>query len=200
MLGKFREKYQKAMEPIGKRLSRSGISPNILTFTSFIIAVISGIFFALNYLIIGLILIFITAFIDMLDGAVARASGKVTKFGAVWDHVIDRYAEFAILFGIGISFYANFAIAFLALFSMIMASFVRAKAESVGKLEKCTVGIAERQEKLIIIIIGIILTILFPVFIWIFSILDICLIVVIILSQITVYQRFKYTWVETGGN
>jgi phosphatidylglycerophosphate synthase len=127
----------------------------------------------------------------------------VTRFGAVWDHVLDRYAEFAIVFGIGLSIYANLWVAFIALFSMIMASFVRAKAESIGKLDKCTVGIAERQEKLIIIMVGSILTFIFPIYgiylIWFFSILDICLLIVAVLSQIKVIQRLKYTWNKTEG-
>ncbi|MHA1754013.1 MAG: CDP-alcohol phosphatidyltransferase family protein [Candidatus Odinarchaeia archaeon] len=200
MLGKLREKYQKAMMPIGRALAKSGITPNQLTFISFIISIIGGVFFAFNYIIIGVICILLTSFVDMLDGSVARVTGKETKFGAVWDHVLDRYAEFCFIFGIGLSSYANGYIAFLTLFSMVMASFTRAKAESVGKVDKCTIGIAERQEKLIILIIGCLITIIYPVIIILsLTLLDISLLIITLLSQITVIQRLKYTWSNTGG-
>jgi phosphatidylglycerophosphate synthase len=77
---------------------------------------------------------------------------------------------------------------------MLMASFTRAKAESVGGLKACTVGIAERQEKLLIIIGGS-----FLLFVYSQS-LNYAIIIVGILSHITVLQRLHYTWVQTGGD
>lgn len=201
MLGKLREKYQKMMLPVGKAVSKLGLTPNIITFISFTLSVAGGISLGLNLLVAGVLFVILTAFVDMLDGAVARATGKETRFGAVWDHLLDRYAEFNILFGISFSIYSNWYIPFITVFSMIMASFVRAKAESVGRMEKCTVGVAERQEKLLIIIVGCIMTSFYtlPVLLG-FTILDISLILVAVLSQITVIQRLKYTWDITGGS
>jgi len=73
----------------------------------------------------------------------------------------------------------------------LMASFTRAKAESVGGLKSCTVGIAERQEKLIIIIAGSLLTLYFT------QALLYAIIVVGIISHFTVAQRLEYTWKQT---
>jgi CDP-diacylglycerol--glycerol-3-phosphate 3-phosphatidyltransferase/archaetidylinositol phosphate synthase len=133
--------------------------------------------------------------IDMFDGAVARASNRVTRFGATFDHVIDRYAEFFIVIGVILGSYADWLWGVFALFSMLMASFTRAKAESVGGLKSCTVGIAERQEKLLIIIGASIITPLLPTI----QILNYAMILVGILSSITVIQRLDYTWKESRG-
>jgi phosphatidylglycerophosphate synthase len=133
--------------------------------------------------------------IDMFDGAVARASNRVTRFGATFDHVIDRYAEFFIVIGVILGSYTDWLWGVFALFSMLMASFTRAKAESVGGLKSCTVGIAERQEKLIIIIGASIITPLLPSI----QILNYAMILVGILSSITVIQRLDYTWKESRG-
>ncbi|TFH00192.1 MAG: hypothetical protein E4H14_19945 [Candidatus Thorarchaeota archaeon] len=99
---------------------------------------------------------------------------------------------------------------FFTLFGMIMASFTRAKAESVGGMESCTVGIAERQEKLILQIAGILLLALPTTNIWmdtlsvvpflenifialqITNILTLCIVIVGVLSHITVVQRLLY--------
>jgi phosphatidylglycerophosphate synthase len=129
----------------------------------------------------------------MLDGAVARATNSATRFGAVYDHVLDRYAEFAILLGIGIGGLVDWIWVVFALFGMIMASFVRAKAESVGGLKSCTVGIAERQEKLLLILAGSFVQPLFSLA------LPICVFVVGVISHITVVQRLHYTFNQTRG-
>ncbi len=191
MLGKLREKYQKAMIPLGKSLSKTGLSPNALTFIATVISLLSGVAFSMRFIWMGVLLILVTGFFDMLDGAVARASGRVTRFGAVLDHVLDRYAEYFILIGVVLGGFVDWFWGVFALFGMIMASFTRAKAESVGGLSSCTVGIAERQEKLLLIIAGSILEL------WVNGALTASVILVGVLSHITVAQRLSYTWNKT---
>ena len=194
MLGKMRERYQKAMVPVGAFFSRTGFSPNVLTTIATIISLLSGIAFYVRSLWGGVLLILLTGFFDMLDGAVARASGRVTRFGAVLDHVLDRYAEYFIVIGTVLGGYVNWFWAVFALFGMIMASFTRAKAESVGGLKSCTVGIAERQEKLALIIGGAIIEN------WVTGALTVCVVLAGILSHITVIQRLSYTRDQTREN
>jgi phosphatidylglycerophosphate synthase len=191
LLGRFREKYQKAMAPLGNSLSKTGISPNALTFIATLISLVSGVAFCLRLIWLGVLLILVTGFFDMLDGAVARASGKATRFGAVLDHVLDRYAECFILVGIALGGFVDWYWSVFALFGMIMASFTRAKAESVGGLASCTVGIAERQEKLLLIIGGSLLEI------WVRGALVAAVILVGVLSHVTVAQRLSYTRKKT---
>jgi phosphatidylglycerophosphate synthase len=129
----------------------------------------------------------------MFDGAVARATGKTTRFGAVMDHVLDRYAEYLIIMGIVLGNYVDWTLGVFALVGMILASFTRAKAESIGGLKSCTVGIAERQEKLIILIVGSLFSI------YHINALSYAVVLVGILSHFTVIQRLQYTWKQTKG-
>ncbi len=194
MLGKLREKSQNAIAPLGKTLAKFGFSPNSMTITSLFAAIASAYAYTLKMPIVAALLIILTGVIDMFDGAIARTTGRVTKFGATLDHVIDRYAEFFMIFGITYAGYTTWVSGLFTLFGMLMASFTRAKAESVGGLKACTVGIAERQEKLLIIIGGS-----FLLFVYSQS-LNYAIIIVGILSHITVLQRLHYTWVQTGGD
>jgi phosphatidylglycerophosphate synthase len=181
------------MKPVGERLGALGLQPNIITTLSLLISCAAALAYALRFPVIGALGIVASGFVDMLDGAVARATGTATRFGAVYDHVLDRYSEFAILFGIGVGGLVDWVWVVFTLFGMIMASFVRAKAESVGGLKSCTVGIAERQEKLILIFVG---SILQPAYL---LALPICVFFVGILSHVTVIQRLHYTFNQTRG-
>jgi len=193
LLGKIRAKYEALMQPIGRRLGSSGISPNLLTTFSLMFAAGAGALYASRLPLLGAVGIVASGVVDMLDGAVARATHTSSRFGAVYDHTLDRYAELFVLVGIGLGGFANWVWIIFCLFGMVMASFVRAKAESVGGLKSCTVGIAERQEKLIILLIGSVLQAFVP-----FA-LVVSVIVVGILSHITVAQRLLYTYNHTRG-
>jgi phosphatidylglycerophosphate synthase len=129
----------------------------------------------------------------MLDGAVARAKGSVTKFGAVYDPVLDRYAEFAVLFGMGSGGLVGWTWVVFSLCGMVMASYTRARAESAGGLSNCRVGIAERQEKIILLVIGSLLEPLSAVA------LLAAVVIVGLLSHITVIQRLHFTFTHTRG-
>jgi len=194
MLGKLRERYQKAIAPLGKTLAKFGFSPNSMTITSLFVAIVASYTYTLRMPIQAALFIILTGVIDMFDGAIARSTGRVTKFGATLDHVIDRYAEFLIVIGIIYAGYTTWISGFFTLFGMLMASFTRAKAESIGGLKACTIGIAERQEKLLLIIGGSLLSPIFS------QALNYAIIIVGILSHITVLQRLHYTWVQTGGD
>jgi len=179
------------MLPVGSILARAGITPNQMTGISLLSSIICCYLYAKYDLLLGALAILLVGFTDMLDGSIARASGKTSRFGGVLDHVMDRYAEFFILLGIALGGYVSWYWMVFTLFGMIMASFTRAKAESIGGLESCTVGIAERQEKLLSIIIGS----LIGYFIREHAreIMNITFIIVGILSHITVIQRLMYT-------
>ncbi|MHA1577896.1 MAG: CDP-alcohol phosphatidyltransferase family protein [Candidatus Thorarchaeota archaeon] len=227
MLGVLRERYQKVMKPIGSAIAKTGITPNMITGLTVIVAMISTVFFVLGDLLTGLGFMILTVVLDMFDGAVARAANLATKFGATFDHTLDRYAEYFFMLGLMMGPIGAISIAwwplnigdtfipwfwgFFTLFGMLMASYSRAKAESVGGMESCSVGIAERQEKLILTIAGILLLALPSSNIWmdllnvlpvsildlfvfldITNILTLCIVIVGILSHITVAQRLVY--------
>ncbi len=185
MLGKLREKYQKAMYPVGKAVGRLGLSPNLTSLLSVVVAGLAGLFFFSHNLVWGTIFIALSGALDMIDGAVARATGKASRFGTVLDHVLDRYAEFLMMLGIIGGGYVGWYWGLFSLFGMAMASYTRAKAESVG-VERCEVGLAERQEKLIILMMGAIGSVFYQ------GALELASIMVGVLSHITVVQRLTY--------
>ena len=193
MLGRLRRQYEKFMEPIGRSLGKIGLSPNVLTIISALLGCLAGYLFYVKQPIMGVLAIIAVGITDMFDGAVARATGRVTRFGGVLDHVLDRYAEFAIIMGMMLGGYIEPLWALFALFGMVMASYVRAKAESIGGLKSCTVGLMERQEKLILLMTGGILVL------WFSYALNIMAIILGVLSHITAMHRLLYTYKQTGG-
>jgi CDP-diacylglycerol--glycerol-3-phosphate 3-phosphatidyltransferase/archaetidylinositol phosphate synthase len=161
---------------------------------SLCVAVLAGLAYASKLPVLGAVGLLTSGLIDMLDGAVARATGAVTRFGAVYDPVLDRYSEFAVLFGIGLGGLVDWIWVVFGLFGMVMASYTRARAESAGGLDSCRVGIAERQEKIILLVIGSFLQPFFNLA------LSLSVLVVGVLSHVTVVQRLHFTLTHTRGS
>jgi len=187
MLGRFRERYQRILLPIGKIFAILSITPNMLTLLSLLSSIAALFKFKENNILAGVFFILMTGLFDIADGTTARYLKSETRFGSVLDHVTDRYAEFFIIVGIVSGGYVSWFWGFFALFGMIMASYTRAKAESTGGLKSCTVGIAERQEKFILIIIGALGELYYE------NALLYMIIFVAIISHITVIQRLLFT-------
>ncbi len=136
----------------------------------------------------GVLFVLLTSITDMLDGATARAANMGTIFGGILDHVSDRYGEFFILLGIGISGMVHPGWAIFALFGMVIASYTRAAAESIGNLPSCAVGIMGRLEKFVLIMAGALLERYFPGN----NLLMYALIIVGVTSVITSVQRLIF--------
>ena len=157
-----RQFYEDTSTHLGVYCRKLGLTPNFLTAVSLLCAVASGFYFWKGELWIGVILILATSITDMLDGATARAGKMGTVFGGILDHVSDRYGEFFILLGIGISGLVHPGWAIFALFGMLIASYTRAAAESIGNLPSVAVGMMGRLEKFILIMVGALLERYFP--------------------------------------
>jgi phosphatidylglycerophosphate synthase len=195
-----REFYEKSAVPLGRACLKAGLTPNILTAISLVCAVTSGIFFWRDEIWLGVVFMILTSITDMLDGSTARAGNIGTLFGGVLDHVCDRYGEFFILAGITLSGAVHPGWGLFALFGMVIASYTRAAAESIGKIDNCAVGIMGRLEKFALIIVGAILDYFFPDSRWLeiawFKIgwFETALMVVGTTSYITSIQRLWYTY------
>ncbi len=187
--------YERSFIGLGKICLKLGLTPNILTALSFIFAIVSGIYFWKTEIWWGIFWMLIASLADILDGSTARAGNIGTIFGGILDHVSDRYGEFFILAGIALSKMVHPGWALFALFGMIIASYTRAAAESIGKIENCDVGIMGRPEKFTLIIIGAILERYFPNGRW----REISLIIVGLTSYITSIQRIVYTYKQLGN-
>jgi len=182
LLGRLRKYVRKLFYPLAK-LVGSILKPNLITLLGLLIATLGGVSLALRHPILAALLFLTSGLFDLLDGLVARIYKLKTGFGGTLDAVVDRYEEFIMVVSAAIGNYISWPLSTFAVFSMILPSYVRARAESTGGMEKCDVGILERPEKLLIIAIATIVLAFYT------SALSIALIVIIILGQITVVQR-----------
>ncbi|WP_322820644.1 CDP-alcohol phosphatidyltransferase family protein [Chloroflexus sp.] len=189
LLARFRQLYEQISLPLGHVCSRLGIHPNILTYLSLLFSVLAGYLLSQREFGWGIVVILLMGFADVLDGATARASGMASEYGTVLDHVTDRYAEAFVMGGLMLSGVVAPVWTLFAIFGMVMASYVRARAEATRKLASCNVGFAGRQEKLGLLLIGLILMPFFPDR----PVLEWAVIAVGIVSHITAVQRLLYT-------
>jgi phosphatidylglycerophosphate synthase len=184
---RIRRDYETFMSPAGAFLCRLRLSPNLVSVLALLLAGISCVAFALEKLGIGLGFVMASVFVDMLDGSVARASGRTSAFGTVVDHTTDRYAEFLYILGLCYGGYAPWWLGFLCYFSMLMPSYIRAKVESSGSAPSVQgVGIAERKEKLGILILSTALAFAFR------SAIIYGFIAITVISQVSAFQRLYH--------
>jgi phosphatidylglycerophosphate synthase len=185
---RFRKLYEKTTIPLGHLCLHAGLTPDMLTLLSLSLGGLAAYMIAQRAFLIGILFILLMTLADMLDGATARAGGTANAYGTLFDHVSDRYAEFLLLLGIMLSDVVVPGWAMFALFGMVMASYVRARAESSGKVASCDVGFAGRAEKVALLMIGMGLQAFFPQV----RILQWSVIAVGALSHITAIQRLLY--------
>ena len=184
------------LKTIVRWLALSRINPNVLTFMGLVVntwaAILFGSASAMTqkrlFFYAGLV-IFFSGFFDLVDGEVARATNRVTRFGGFFDSIVDRYSDASLFLGL-LVFYGRgnrffyVVLAALAMISAIMVSYARARAESL--IGTCRVGFMERPERLVLLIIGALFNVMAPA-LW----------VIAVLSTITVVHRIIYTWQRT---
>ena len=186
MLNKLRPYVKIVMDPIAERMK---INPNIITVAGLLVSVLAAYMFARGDLLLGGVFIALSGFVDMLDGAIARKNQTNTPFGGVLDSTMDRFADAFILMGIIYGGFVDWFIGILALLASFTVSYVRARAESEGI--KCDVGIAERPERLIILMAGAFLGYFFNP-----SLMYWAVVIVMVLGYLTVIQRLYHSWRE----
>jgi CDP-diacylglycerol--glycerol-3-phosphate 3-phosphatidyltransferase len=166
----LRARIRGLMTPIAVAFGRVGLTPNALTVIGFLIAVVAAIAAAAQLWLIAGILVVGGGVFDLFDGALARATGKVSKLGAFMDSTFDRWGEAVVYVGIvwgalelGLSRPAVLAAA--AMGSAFMVSYTRAKAESLGFTPgsgMANVGLAPREVRIVILTLGLVAAGLLP--------------------------------------
>jgi len=153
----FRKKYEKATIPIGKALAKLKITPSMMTGLSIIVACFSLYYFYMKDLLMALIVIFLAGLLDILDGAIARATGKASKYGTLVDNSADRVVEGILMLGLVLGEFIYDWLGIITLLSIYLPSYIRARGEAEIRVNARGVGIFERKEKLGTLFIGIIL-------------------------------------------
>jgi len=194
MLEEKKEKFKSISEKVGFSFSKLKLHPNFFTLISLFFGFFCFLSLFKNNLILAVLFFLLASILDFIDGAVARASGKVTKLGAYLDTICDRYIEGMILFGFlflplpEIIFPAYIWI-FLCLFGSLMTTYSKAAAkEKEITKEELKKGLLERPERMILIFLAMIFGILNFSF-------SVCLLIIFaILSNFTAFQRIYFTF------
>jgi len=158
MLDRFRIFWTKVVTPVATLLMRMGVSPDMVTVVG-TLGVVAGalVFFPSGHLWLGVVVITVFVFSDLIDGHMARTLGTSSKWGAFLDSTLDRLGDSAIFAGLAIWLFGggdDRLLGYVALWSLVMGSvtsYTRAKAESLGMTAKG--GIAERADRLVAVLI-----------------------------------------------
>jgi CDP-diacylglycerol--glycerol-3-phosphate 3-phosphatidyltransferase len=180
-------------QPIVNLLAKTSITPNMVTWLGFILILITTALIATGYPFAAGWVMLLSGFFDILDGALARLTNQVTKFGGVLDSTLDRLSEAAILIGIMAFFlfhagsewfqWITLLIGLTLIFSFLV-SYIRSRAEAAGI--ECQVGVFTRAERVIILALGLLIPYNLA--------LIIALAIIALLSVTTVIQRLLFVY------
>jgi CDP-diacylglycerol--glycerol-3-phosphate 3-phosphatidyltransferase len=180
-------------DPIVIVLEKTHITPNTVTCLGLLITIAAAVLVALGHPFAAGFVVLFAGLFDMLDGALARRTNRITSFGGVLDSTLDRVSEAAVLIGIAV-FYANqqstwgVALAGIVLIGSQLVSYIRAKAEALNI--NCEIGVFTRPERVVILSIGLLLS-------RFVNVLLIVLAIIAVLSFITAGQRLFFVWKKT---
>lgn len=160
------------------------INPNIFTLCGTFFGFIAFLCVACDLLLLGGIAFLISGLFDLMDGALARNTNNVTRFGGFLDSVLDRYTDLSIMLGILIHFLRhgdlfNSTVTFVATIGIAIIPYAKARAEAASL--PCNTGLLERPERLILILIGLF-----------FGLLPYVIVVLAIFTHVTVIQRILF--------
>jgi len=174
---------------IASTIGRTGISPNALTIMGFLLHLGVAYLLARGWFLWGGLAIVFAGIFDALDGAVARASNRVSKFGAFLDSNLDRFSEALLYFGL-LLYYVRYGttlytiLVYAAMIGSLMVSYARARAEGIGV--QLREGMMTRFERLTILVVALVFNIV-PVALWVLA----------ILTNLTAVQRMYLVWRKT---
>ena len=175
--------------PVVSVLAKVGVTPNMLTVAQLFGGVIAGVIIANGELLIGGVVLLLSAALDAFDGTLARTTGKVTRFGGVFDSTIDRMFEGAILGGI-LYYYLDLGaktesmLVFVTMVGSLCVSYVRARAEVEGV--SLYDGIFTRVVRLLFITAGLVVSDLLEPILWLLAVATVA----------TAFHRLYATWLK----
>jgi len=153
--------YSALLRPLLNFIARLGITANMLTIASLLVAILAGVLFASGKTILGAWVLLLAGFLDGIDGELARLTGIQTRFGGFLDSICDHVGDFAIYLGLLFTYLKSDAIIeviliFVALFASVFGSHVRSRAGMLG-IDIKTIGLFTRCERIFILVIGILI-------------------------------------------
>ncbi len=180
----YSTRIRSLFNPLTAAIGRSGITPNQLTVMGLLMAVAVAVLVWYGFFVIAAIVFTVGGLMDMLDGAVARLSEKVTPLGAFIDSTFDRLGEGIVLTAIALVYARDdnlwvVGAAFATMIGSFLVSYTRARAEALGL--DCKVGLMTRAERMVLIGLGLLLQR--------FGVLEVVMYILAVLTAVTVLQR-----------
>ncbi len=179
-------------EPTARLLHTLKLTPNVVTLLGLVSTAGAAYLAGVGSLLLAGLALAAASVLDMLDGALARLTGRASRFGAALDSVADRLSEAVLLLGVFIFYLrgdddVGATLAVIALITSYMVSYIRARGEGLGITMKDS-GLGTRPERLVVMIVGLATG-------WV----TVALGVVIALSATTSVQRMYHLWREAKG-
>ena len=193
MLTVFKPHVEKILRPLGRLLKN--VPPNAITLFGLIFPVVFFVCVVRGWYAWALVALVLHA-VDMLDGLVARMQNKVSAFGGFLDSTIDRFADFTVLVAFGFAGVASWRIVLPLVMLTYLISYIRSRTELAAKgALVASAGLIERTERYVAIFIGLLLYAIFPkAQIAGQNIVSCVLVVLIVLSVVTVWQRVAFAY------
>ncbi|MEM0313055.1 MAG: archaetidylinositol phosphate synthase [Candidatus Bathyarchaeia archaeon] len=187
MLTKLKAKVQSVIKAQANAAYKAGLTPNMVSFIGVVLALLAAFAYTRGHehLLWAVLLLLLSGYCDMLDGAIARLHQKATSFGGFLDSLLDRYADSAIYIGIILGGLCTVPWGLTALTGSLLVSYARARGEAANiKME--SIGLAERAERIIILAAASIAEI------YLANAIEAAVIALAILTHTTVLQRSLY--------
>jgi archaetidylinositol phosphate synthase len=177
VLDRLRGSLRGVLSSLGSKASKIIPSPTAWTLIGMVFAFLAFIYYGGGHPVAAGLLVVLAGFFDVLDGAVARATGKTSPRGAFLDSTLDRVSEVIIFLGILVGGYISPLVVLLALSFSLLVSYTRAKGDALG-VSLAGVGVGERSERLVVLIVSSLL-----------SIVGLGVLLIALLALITFVQR-----------
>jgi len=196
-LDQLRPVADRALEPFVSLSTRLGLTPDAVSVVAFVLAGGAGGAFYLGeaapvWYLAGAVLVFLNGWLDLLDGALARELGTDSKAGDLLDHVLDRYADIAVITGLAAGI-GRYALGLAAVTGVLMTSYLGTQAQAVG-LDRVYGGLLGRADRLALIgVTGVLAAIVPGTFAGV-SVVGWLLVVFAVVGHVTALQRFYYAW------
>ncbi len=183
--------------PLARLLGRLGLTPNSLTLIGVLLNVGVAVILALDWQFWGGVALLLASAFDTLDGALARATGQTTRFGAFFDSTMDRVAEILVYGGLLYAYAQQGKVwepllVFAALTGSVLVSYARARAEGLGFT--CTVGLFTRAERIILLALALIVNPIAAALGLPFDLLAVALAILTGGSYLTAIQRILHVY------
>ncbi|MFB6169339.1 MAG: CDP-alcohol phosphatidyltransferase family protein [Haloferacaceae archaeon] len=194
-LDRLRPVAERALDPFVAAARRAGLTPDGVSVVAFGCAVAAGGVFALGaspLYLLAAALVFANGWLDLVDGALARATGAASTGGDLLDHVLDRYADVALLVGMAAGL-DRYGLGLLAVTGVLLTSYLGTQIQAVG-LGREYGGLLGRADRLALVGVTAAATALYPRPVGPLTLLGWALVVLGVVGHVTALQRFVGAW------